>query len=324
MQIRARTAAGDELIHGLRVARHRRTVIPGSSGQAKCYHWRDEYGDDVSHYPVDARMIVRTHGLFTQSIRPPRIYLDHWAVRYFSQDEASRKRILSLFETRGTLLFSPTNALEIGANSGSSLTRIRTFLGDIGEKWVQLAASPMKVIEAENERQDWRHEPYLSRELSSYYPDAPDGVLSLGTAVGDMLSDLKEIQRCRDETKGDIFKAFAAFRQRYAQDASVAKRLIGEMKSSATWRPMSFVLNALLLLLCRERSVEANDATDFFHATFAIAYCDVALLDQKWTDMARRVRDLGDRYHVKIPRPGLSRVHSKSRIASFFRDLEQF
>ena len=81
--------------------------------------------------------------------RPPLIYLDHWALRYVSDDNFSRKRVGEVFQKKGTLLFSWTNVLEVAANSGASLKAIQSFLSEIGEHWFPIEWNAFEVIRRE-------------------------------------------------------------------------------------------------------------------------------------------------------------------------------
>src|SRR5216683_1769519 len=66
------------------------------------------------------------------SIRPPLIYFDHCAIRGTSSDPAKSARLKEIFETRGTLMFSVINMIEMAANSGRSYDQIRTMLDGLG------------------------------------------------------------------------------------------------------------------------------------------------------------------------------------------------
>jgi hypothetical protein len=66
--------------------------------------------------------------VFEISAVPPLIYLDHWALRRFSSNTALKKRFLEIFRSRGTLMMSLMNAVEIPSSRGGSLTDRRHSL----------------------------------------------------------------------------------------------------------------------------------------------------------------------------------------------------
>src|SRR5207247_2838252 len=52
---------------------------------------------------------------------PPAIYLDHWALRCLSTDSLRHDRFLGAFrKSKGTLLFSWANVVEVSINTGAS------------------------------------------------------------------------------------------------------------------------------------------------------------------------------------------------------------
>jgi len=50
----------------------------------------------------------------------PLIYIDHCAVRAISSEPKWRAHLRETFQTRGTLMFSVVNMLEMARNSGPS------------------------------------------------------------------------------------------------------------------------------------------------------------------------------------------------------------
>lgn len=49
-------------------------------------------------------------------VRPPLVYLDHWALRRLGENSYERSHFLRTFEKRGTVMFSLMNALEMTSN----------------------------------------------------------------------------------------------------------------------------------------------------------------------------------------------------------------
>ena len=78
-------------------------------------------------------------------IRPPLVYLDHCAVRGISSDAAKTSRLKTIFQTRGTLMFSIVNMLEMARSSGRSYEMIRDMLDGLGPFWVPSDVDPERV-----------------------------------------------------------------------------------------------------------------------------------------------------------------------------------
>src|SRR3989338_5409257 len=82
--------------------------------------------------------------------RRPMIYLDHCALRRLSSDKESCERLLSVFQTKGTLCFSWVNFFDIGGNNtGQSLKDMKDFTDAVGRNWYPIHFIPHKVMENE-------------------------------------------------------------------------------------------------------------------------------------------------------------------------------
>jgi len=80
-------------------------------------------------------------------------------------------------------------------------------------------------------------------------------------------------------------------------------------------RPVEYVFNGFRKLIQKEDfKVDANDSLDFLHATVSLAYADFVLLDNRWTELAEK---------LKIP-PDRVRVYSQKQADRFLEDLDQF
>jgi hypothetical protein len=131
------------------------------------------------------------------SIRPPSIYLDHWALRLFSSDFKLRQTFLAYFKTKGTLLFSWANVLEVSGNTGLSADNIRLFLTEVGEQWFPVEINPVKVIRNETVR-GTNNPCFAANFLEAYFPHIHKGHLSLSTIVE--LTQDKEIKFAAQES----------------------------------------------------------------------------------------------------------------------------
>jgi hypothetical protein len=250
---------------------------------------REKYGADVS-------------------IRPPAIYLDHWALRLFSTDLNLRQTFLTYFKTKGTLLFSWANALEVSRNTGLSADKIRIFLTEIDHQWFPVEINPIKVIRSETASGNGN--PCFSASfLEAYYPHIHNRHLSLSTIVE--LTQDEEINLAAQENiaklKCSIGELFNQWRSENTEGMETITFNLNH--------PGKFVFSRLRQLIQKENSkIDTNDPLDFLHAVVPLAYADFVLLDKHWADLANK---------LKIPSPCV-RVYSSKQIDKFMEDLELF
>lgn len=242
--------------------------------------------------------------------RPPLIYLDHWALRYISDDSSSRERVREVFEKKGTLLFSWANVLEVAANSGASLKAIQFFLSEIGEHWFPVEFNPFEVIRREKAFTHGNSNPCCaSGFLKAYYPHISDGPLSLRT-VCDLTQDSTFSPAYRQEMENlqkEILKTFRFWRSE--------KLKSGDIAHFDPNRPTVYVVDGFRRLIQKETfKIGDNDAIDFLHSTVPVAYSDFVLLDGRWADLAGK---------LKLPLACV-RVYSPRQVERFLEDLEQF
>jgi hypothetical protein len=141
---------------------------------------------------------VRTPGMLTRlangdlevSVRPPLVYLDHWAIREISSAPTLRNHFLETFRTRGTLMFSVVNVLEMAKNSGDSYTRIRELLDAVEPCWLLSDPDPKTVQNREN-RGLLPPESFLVplEIFGIVFKNLPEGTLRLGTALEALQDD---------------------------------------------------------------------------------------------------------------------------------------
>lgn len=241
-------------------------------------------------------------------IRLPGIYLDHWAIREFSSDPSHCRRFLHCLKTKGTLLFSWANALEITGNTGASAHNIQRFLAGIGEQWFPLEMNPSAIIERERTR--GKCSPcFGSGFLKAYYPYIHDGPLSLSLVV-DLMHDIEvkaAAQAHIESIKEVICTEFERLRK-----AEHVPRKIPPFDPN---HPAEFSYNGLRQLVAKQSfTIVGNHALDFCHATVSLAYGNMVLLDELWKELARQ---------LGMPASHIQ-VYSKPQIDQFLRDLEQF
>jgi hypothetical protein len=219
------------------------------------------------------------------SLRPPTVYLDHCALRGISKDPQKREHIRKTFETRGTLIFSVVNMIEMARNSGQSYTEIRDTLDSLGPFWVPSDPDPATAMAKEM---------LGSIPPKCYFPPIevfghifralPKGTFSLGTAL-DTIHDAN----FREGAK-DLLARHPKFlgMLRHLRD----RHLAGEVLPLPTSPPHSllWIQHSLGRLLATDgKKITANDAVDLLHAIVPLRYAMVLVFDSAWADFSRRM-----------------------------------
>jgi hypothetical protein len=209
----------------------------------------------------------------------PLVYLDQWALSDISKDSGLRPRLLAVL-TRGTLLLSFMNLMEIARTKGSTFENIVSFFDEIGTHWASITLNSSEVGDRERigELEPWRTDfiehllsaPGVNGKLSnlvrrSHEPWA-EAALKLwenqeAKNIGDMLAVARERVRKGDlkldRTSGvpevlDSRNVFATVIQRYVR---------GSLK------------------------LDRNQIDDLLHTIIPVTYADVVFLDTKTKEL---------------------------------------
>ena len=80
------------------------------------------------------------------------VYLDNWAIIELANGDAKRReRFVTALKACGSLLFSFTNAIELGEAEGEPADRVGVFLDEIGAHWIPRAQS----VDSDGPRGSW-------------------------------------------------------------------------------------------------------------------------------------------------------------------------
>ncbi len=219
-----------------------------------------------------------------------RIYLDNWALMSLGEDELLRERFLGALRANGTLLFSYTNAIEIGGPTGPSANSLRQFLGQIANYWLPAEMNMERIIEKE-ERGAGRAAP-ICHDLA--------GLVLRRTAAAQAGPVIAGNAATLFNLAGAL-EAATAYANDPAQGATSDKRLLAEgfrnviqiIRRSAARpaalpnTPAAATQIALLRVFASDhrRGFEDNDAFDFLHTVLAASYAHIAALDRRWTSL---------------------------------------
>lgn len=236
--------------------------------------------------------------IVNQKLRRPVVYLDHWAVRLFSDNHALQDRFVkALHRSRGTWLFSTVNLFEFVA------------MTDFGQA-AAAEALLLRAMPSLHVADTTPDKGYLFPEGAEPHPEAPDehwllqdlgerayiagGAWNTHRFVQDAITHGDELLPLFDSMKKEVANAVMAL-TKDAEKTAYAKRFVPE--------PGMSLRDALAHELMREPHVNSaytfddNDATDLLHALAPVVVCDFPLLDARWChrveSAARRMRKGG-------------------------------
>jgi len=226
------------------------------------------------------------NGELEVSVRPPLVYFDHWALREVSSSTARQNHVLETFRSRGTLMVSLVNMVEMAKQGpGPSLDRIYGLLDGIGPHWVLTEYDPAVV--GEREGQGVHPPEAFIAPLDVFrlvYGQLPPGTLMLGAALAQFHDD--EAQRRAKATLAqfDLVERLRELRARHRRGDVMVPNPYPE-------RSVGWIQLELLRYLVKDgKSIEDNDVVDVWHAVVPLRYAHVVLLDGAWVNFASKLR----------------------------------
>jgi hypothetical protein len=233
-----------------------------------------------------------------QSFDRPVVYLDHWAVRLFSDNPAMQDRLVAAIKgADGSLLFSTHNLAEFCALNDMQCAKRAEALLDRAMPnlyLVDMTADP-EFRPPTDVPPDVGPNPYwLLDDLAARAQIA--GKLTVHRFVTDAVQHSEELLPVFKEVAGSIANAINTDRAD-AEKVHKAKMFRPGPGMNADLILMGELLRDVYLNPCAEFS--ANDANDLIHAVPTLLRCDYVLLDTKWSHKAqvasRRLRKFGFR-----------------------------
>lgn len=257
------------------------------------------------------------------------VYLDTFAlIKLAKQSDSRRKRFVDALRTRGTLMFSWANAMELAGPQGKSADAVRAFLDSIGPHWVPLASDPWVV--ASRERRGFLKQSPLSETFVNSYIRSRIEELSPGT---DRVIDLSKtnffrlgavvdwVHVKRDEVRDsgpDLDHELRTRIERLHAESVRDPNCLDKRLPSIPFderHPALYVLRHLQRMLVLQKKAfhfKAHDGQDFCHAVLAAAYAKLATLDKGWK---RRVENLPNATRF-------ARIYYEPQLDQLVSDLE--
>jgi hypothetical protein len=264
-----------------------------------------------------------------QQALPPTVYLDHWALRAFSEDQEWASRLTAALRDReGTLALSWANLAEFTKVTDQRQARLAETLIEANlARIFLLEVNPFTVIEREDQLLAGgppvppHGDPDFLGALVMLKPRA----LTLLTAHSLFNAVQRPGSAERTDSMADMFVSrLATMRDEIQVDSIFRAALRRPATTASIQRGTRFILQELVraLILDKGTKITRNDAFDFFHTVVPVAYCDFVLLDGYWETQIDRVRS---RFQASDPSVPMAMVFSRRRegIERFVRQLEQ-
>ena len=257
---------------------------------------------------------------FIVTSESPLVYLDHWALRRISEHAGRLERFLSAFKTRGTLVFSLMNVVEIARDQDETRsTQIRNLLEGIGPHWAPMTIDAIRVIEAEETSGGADHtHPCVSTAFLSdgaFANRLANGALSLVHVVD--LTSGENGRALREATDRDC-ERLIGYLQHHRDDHKADSRLASLRYPDVPFEPSAptrKIYQGLVRLAITDRfRLDSNHVRDLYHAVCAVRCADLVTLDSHWV---AQVDKLG------LP-PEFGRRYAEPKLDDFLFDLESW
>jgi hypothetical protein len=262
---------------------------------------------------ADGRVLLR------QRLVRPVVYLDHWAVRLFSEDMSLQDGFVdALQQSRGTWLFACANLMEFAAMTDldQAVAAEELLLRAMPSVYVADLYSdpgfalPKKAAPSD----DPPDEHWMLKDLAARAHIA-GGTLNTTQFVQEAVLQRAVLLPLFEEFKKQVVNAIRAS----AADQE-KQRLASKFKSVAAMN----VGDALLAELLREPHInqsfriDDHHAMDLVHTVPAATVCDYLLLDRGWT---ARLNSAADRMQRAGVRGKVGRAFAEPHLQEFFEHL---
>ncbi len=258
----------------------------------------------------------------------PTVYLDHWALRRFSEDSTLATRFTTTLKSRnGTLALSWLNLVEftkvkIGEQARKAEDLVEANLPQV----FFLEVEPFAVIRREDELLEGGPlaPPHADLEFLDAFTYLKPTSLNPFTAR-DLFSVVQSsgLAGKFDHLADTFIGRIEALRDKLGIDPEFQSAVRRLPSGPQIQRGTRFILRELVrtLLVDKGTKLTRNQAIDLFHAVVPVAYCDLVLLDKHWETQVDRVRSRFDAPGMVIP---IGRVFSgkANGIERFLCELE--
>jgi hypothetical protein len=230
-----------------------------------------------------------------QSFDAPTVYFDHWAIRLFSDDLRLQDRFVrTLSRKRGTFVLSHLSVFEFTKSEDARHCRsaevfLERLLPDI--YFTDFRFDSLIAQERQEPDNQTRFPPSPNRETLEHF--VAHGTRTAGYLT--MHGFLHEAHGYRELFLDRIGRSLQEFRvglNKARSDPTYIAKARRARPTPERTRTM-IILGELLrdFNLDESTGLSANDLVDIMHAAMPVNCCDYVLLDGRWADQVRKMRD---------------------------------
>lgn len=271
---------------------------------------------------------VASDGLHVrQSFNSPTVYLDHWAIRIFSDDLGIQDRFVNvLMSIGGTLLLSHLSLIEFARATDARHCRdTEVFLERLLPNIFLTDLVLDKVLEQEraepsNQRRFWPSAdlPQLKffgeRAQNTHFGFTMHGFITLA------YNHRAEVVKSTDHAIRATVECIESARR----DLDYVRKARNTVPNDK--RPRTKVILGELIrgyILDCTAPISENDAMDLQHAAMSVNCCDYVLLDGPWAERVEKMRRRIAKAGMKMP---IAKCFSRraNGVKTFLADLEAF
>jgi len=262
--------------------------------------------------------------LLIETLGRPIVYLDNWAINDISLNLTFRQRFIDIMKKRqGTLRISVSNIVELLKQTDTE--QIETILNLINSVDTGLINTNFQeVITIENEilNNSVDENPSNHLDLIRIYLLAQNWPeqWSVSEFIRSVLQNSSEKQFT--ENWGQFANRMESFLNAIRAEKGYIEK--SKIRSAATRRAGKkydrgtrelFQLGFDFVVQNQDMTMSSNEWHDFFHLIVPVAYCDIVLLDKRWTTFVSQ---------TKFSYPDIAFVFNRKTIEDFFHKLETF
>jgi hypothetical protein len=238
----------------------------------------------------------------------PTVYLDHWALRKFSEDQMLATRLTVALQSRnGTLALSLLNLAEFSkVTMGEQAHKAEELVEAILPRVFFLEIEPFAVISRENELLAGGPPapPHADLDLLRTFPQLKPTSLHLFTAR-DLFKAMQNNQLAErlDSLADTVVERVEALRDTLDTDEVFRSIIRRPPYGPQIQQGTRVVLRELVrsLLIDKRTKITRNHGIDLLHAVVPVAYCDLVLLDKHWETQVDRVRSRLNDAGISVP-----------------------
>ena len=238
----------------------------------------------------------------------PSVYLDHWALRKFSENSTLAGRLTEILHSRkGTFVLSWLNLVEFTKvmNEGQARKAESLIEANLPQVFF-LETEPFVVIHREDSLVAGGSlvPPHADAELLRAFVELkPDSVRPF--TPRDLFRSLNDSALAQhfNRLADTVVERVEVLRNELDHDVDFSSAVRRLPAGRQIQRGTRFILRELVrgLLIDKQLRITKNHAIDLLHAVVPVAYCDLVLLDKHWVTLVDRARSRIEKAGLSFP-----------------------